>query len=108
VAEEVVGPWFCYMVKCSDGVFYVGISNDVVERVEEHNRGFGPRFTKARRPVELIWSQSLSDIFAARRREIELKGWSRPKKLRLINEKTGIRRVNPSNPRLAGSQGKGE
>ena len=108
MAEEVVGPWFCYMVKCSDGVFYVGISNDVVERMEEHNRGFGPRFTKARRPVELIWSQSFSDIFAARRREIELKGWSRAEKLRLINEKTGIRRVNPSNPPLAGSQGKGE
>jgi putative endonuclease len=108
VAEEVAGPWFCYMVKCSDGAFYVGISNDVVERVKEHNRGFGPGFTKVRRPVELIWSQSFSDIFSARRREIELKGWSRAKKLRLINERTGIRRVNPSNPPLAGSQGKGE
>jgi putative endonuclease len=108
VAEEVDRTWFCYMVKCSDGAFYVGISNDVVERVEEHNRGFGPKFTKARRPVELIWSQSFPDIFAARRREIELKGWSRAKKLRLINERTGIRRVNPSNPPLAGSQGKGE
>jgi putative endonuclease len=98
------------MVKCSDGALYVGISDDVVERVEEHNRGFGPRFTKARRPVELIWSQIFPDIFAARRREIELKGWSRAKKLRLINERTGIRRVrvNPSDPPLAGSQGKGE
>ena len=93
MAEEVDGLWFCYMVKCSDGAFYVGISNDVVGRVEEHNRGFGPKFTKARRPVELIWSQSFPDIFAARRREIELKGWSRAKKSRLINKRTGIRRV---------------
>jgi len=87
VAEEVAGPWFCYMVECSDGALYTGISNDVPERVEEHKRGFGPRFTKARRPVELIWSQSFPDIFAARRREMELKGWSRAKKLRLVNEK---------------------
>ena len=108
MAEEVDGAWFCYIVKCSDGALYVGISNDVVERAEEHNRGFGPGFTKARRPVELIWSQKFPGIFAARRREIELKGWSRAKKLRLINERTGIRRVNPSNPPLAGSQGKGE
>jgi len=108
VAEEVDGAWFCYMVKCSDGALYVGISNDVVERLEKHNRGFGPRFTRSRRPVELIWSQNFPDIFAARRREIELQGWSRAKKLRLVNERNGLRRVNPSNPPLAGSQGKGE
>ena len=108
MAEEVDGAWFCYMVKCSDGALYVGISNDVVERLEKHNRGFGPRVTRSRRPVELIWSQNFPDIFAARRREIELKGWSRAKKLRLVNERNGLRRVNPSNPPLAGSQGKGE
>jgi predicted GIY-YIG superfamily endonuclease len=108
VAEEVDGAWFCYVVECSDGALYVGISNDVVERLEKHNRGFGPRFTRSRRPVELIWSQSFPDIFAARRREIELKGWSRAKKMRLVNERNGLRRVNPSNPPLAGSQGKGE
>ena len=108
MAEEVDGAWFCYMVKCSDGALYVGISNDVVERLEKHNRGFGPRFTRSRRPVELIWSQNFPDIFAARRREIELKGWSRAKKMRLVNERNGLRRVNPSNPPLAGSQGKGE
>jgi putative endonuclease len=96
------------MAKCSDGALYVEISNDVVERLEKHNRGFGPRFTRSRRPVELIWSQNFPDIFAARRREIELKGWSRAKKLRLVNERNGLRRVNPSNPPLAGSQGKGE
>ncbi|MFZ3218119.1 MAG: GIY-YIG nuclease family protein [Candidatus Acidiferrales bacterium] len=108
MAEGLAGPWFCYIVKCSDGALYTGISNNVAVRVEEHNRGFGPRFTKARRPVELIWSQDFPDIFVARRREIEVKGWSRAKKLRLANERTGVRRVSPSNPPLAGSQGEGE
>lgn len=108
MAEEIDGPWFCYIVKRSDGALYVGITNDLCGRAGEHNRGFGPGFTKARRPVELSWSESYPGIFAARRREIELKGWSRAKKLRLVNERAGIRRVNPSNPPLAGSQGKGE
>lgn len=100
--------WFCYMVRCADGSFYVGITDNVDERVQEHNRGFGARFTKSRRPVELFWSQGFPDIFSARRREVELKGWSREKKLRLVQEGTGVRRVSPSNPPLAGSQGKGE
>ena len=55
MAEEVDGAWFCYMVKCSDGALYVGISNDVVERLEKHNRGFGPKIHQvaATRGVDL-------------------------------------------------------
>src|SRR5260370_12613956 len=77
-------PWFCYMFMCRDGSRYVEISNDVLLRVEKHNRGLGPEFTKRRRPVGLIWSQEFSDRFAARRREVELKGWTRKKKLSLV------------------------
>ena len=77
-------PSFCYMLRCRDGSFYVGMTNDVVGRVEKHNLGFGPEFTKRRRPVELIWKQEFSDRQAARQREVELKGWSRKKKLDLI------------------------
>ena len=62
------------------GSLYVGMTNNVAVRVEKHNRGLGPEFTKRRRPVELIWSQEFSDRFAARGREVELKGWSRKKK----------------------------
>ena len=76
-------PWFCYMLRCRDGSLYVGMTNNVTVRVEKHNRGLGPEFTKRRRPVELIWSQEFSDRFAARGREVELKGWSRKKTLDL-------------------------
>jgi putative endonuclease len=96
------------MVRCADDSLYVGITDEVDERVEEHNRGFGSKFTKSRRPVKLIWSQRFRDIFSARRREVELKGWSCEKKLRLAQQRTGVGRGNPSNPPLAGSQGKGE
>jgi predicted GIY-YIG superfamily endonuclease len=60
------------------------MTNDLAARVKKHNLGLGPEFTKRRRPVELIWSEKFSDRFAAREREVELKGWSRKKKLGLI------------------------
>ena len=109
-------PWFCYMLRCKDGCLYAGMTNDVAVRVEKHNRGFGPEFTKKRRPVELIWSQEFADRFAARAREVELKGWNRKKKLSLV---AGLEKsegqtqrhtlgVNPSREPLAPAQGKGE
>ena len=114
--EYKPGPWFCYMLRCKDGAFYVGMTNDVAVRVDKHNRGFGPEFTKKRRPVELIWSQKFTDRNAARKREVELKGWSREKKLKLIGglEKSEGRSQmvavwdDPSREPLAPAQGKGE
>jgi len=82
--EQSSESWFCYLLRCGDGSFYVGITNDVAERLEKHNRGHGPEFTKRRRPVEMVWSEQLSDRNSARKREVELKGWSRQKKLKLI------------------------
>jgi putative endonuclease len=64
------------------------MTNNVAVRVEKHNRGLGPEYTKKRRPVELIWSQEFCDQFGAREREVELKGWSRKKKLALISSET--------------------
>jgi len=60
------------------------MTSDVAERVAKHNSGFGPEFTKKRRPVELIWRQEFENSSAARKREKELKGWNRKKKLSLI------------------------
>ena len=63
---------------------YVGMTSDVAERIAKHNSGFGPEFTKKRRPVELIWCQEFKDSSAVRVREVELKGWNRKKKLSLV------------------------
>ncbi len=60
--------------QCRDGSLYVGMASDVAARVEKHNRGFGPEFTRQRRPVELIWSEEFADSSAARKREVELEG----------------------------------
>ena len=95
--------WFCYMVRCNDGSFYVGIAIDVEDRVKRHNWGVGPDYTAKRRPVKLIWQERCGSSEAARAREKEIKGWSRKKKIeRLLLDE----RVNPSPKGRA--QGKGE
>jgi putative endonuclease len=60
------------------------MTSNVMERLAKHNSGFGPEYTKRRRPLELIWCQEFKDSQAARKKEIELKGWNRKKKLSLI------------------------
>ena len=76
--------WFCYMVRCRDDSFYVGIANDVTERVKRHNWGVGPGYTAKRRPVELVWDECCGSCEAARELEKEIKSWSRAKKLKLV------------------------
>jgi putative endonuclease len=46
--------WVVYLVRCSDKSLYCGISNDVHRRLKEHNTGRGAKYTRSRRPVELI------------------------------------------------------
>ena len=76
--------WFCYMLSCCDGSFYVGITTDAGRRVQEHQKGRGVEQTAKRLPVKLVWSEELSSRSAARIREMEIKGWSRRKKMALI------------------------
>jgi putative endonuclease len=72
------------MVRCRDGSLYVGIATEPAERVKEHNWGVGAVFTAKRRPVTLVWFQKYATQDVAHRREVEIKGWSRKKKLELI------------------------
>ena len=69
--------WFCYMLSCCDGSFYVGITTDAGRRVQEHQKGRGVEQTAKRLPVKLVWSEELSSRSAARIREMEIKGWNR-------------------------------
>jgi len=80
-------PWFCYMVRCKDDSLYVGMTNDLEERIREHNWGVKSEFTTKRRPVVLIWWEEQPDRETAWKREKELKGWSRKKKLELGGSK---------------------
>ena len=79
------GTWFCYMVRCKDDSLYIGIAKNPDERVKRHNWGVGPVFAAKRRPVELIWSERCGSSAVARRREKEIKSWTRQKKLELLD-----------------------
>lgn len=80
--------WFLYLIKCVDGSFYVGYTSDLNRRLEEHNSGRGGRYTKLHKPVEFFYTEEFSDKLAAIKREKQIKGWTRQKKLDLIKYKT--------------------
>ncbi|MBI2852786.1 MAG: GIY-YIG nuclease family protein [Chloroflexi bacterium] len=86
--------WFLYIVRCKDDSLYCGIAVDVGDRVKEHNSGAGARYTAVRRPVTLVYSERCSNLSEARKREEQIKRWSRAKKERLI---VGFPRL-PSTP----------
>lgn len=75
-----------YILKCSDGSYYTGVTNNVKKRVKEHNRGEASIYTKSRLPVELVWASQEVEINAAIEAEKKIKGWTRAKKKALINE----------------------
>jgi putative endonuclease len=77
--------WSIYIVECSDGKLYTGISNDVERRVNAHNKGKGCKFTKYRWPVKLMYQKECGTKSAARKREIQIQGFTRCRKLELIN-----------------------
>lgn len=76
--------WWVYLVRCADGTLYAGCTPDVAARVEKHNLGKGARYTRARRPVTLVWKRRCADRVAALRREYALKQLSRSQKLLLL------------------------
>ena len=75
---------YVYILRCRDGTLYTGWTNRLPERVAAHNQGKGAKYTKARRPVTLVWREEQPDKSAALRREYAVKQLTRAKKLALI------------------------
>jgi putative endonuclease len=76
--------WYVYMVRCSDDSLYAGVATDVERRVEEHNTDKkGAKYTKARRPVVLVYKKRKLNRSYALREEAKLKTLSREEKLQL-------------------------
>lgn len=76
---------YVYIVRCADGSLYTGWTNDLERRIEAHNAGTGAKYTKSRRPVELVYFESFETRQEAMQREYQIKQLSRTEKLRLIN-----------------------
>jgi putative endonuclease len=81
---------YVYMLRCSDGSYYVGSARAGLERrVSEHNEGVYGGYTSTRRPVILVWAQHFLIITDAIAVERQIKGWSRAKKEALIRDDYG-------------------
>lgn len=74
-----------YILKCSNGLYYVGSTNNLDLRIEQHNMGEGANFTKKHLPIELVYFEEYDRIDEAFKREKQIQGWSRKKKEALIN-----------------------
>lgn len=73
--------YWVYIVRCRDGKYYTGVTNDLDRRLKEHNEGLNLKcYTYERRPVELMYEEHFHDIDQAIAWEKQLKGWSRRKK----------------------------
>ena len=76
--------FYVYMLRCADGTLYTGYTDDPERRLRVHNAGKGAKYTRSRRPVELVYREILEDKSAALRREREIKRLNRAQKLNLI------------------------
>lgn len=76
--------YWVYILRCADGTLYTGCTNDLSRRLAAHNAGKGAKYTRSRRPVELVYREEFPDKSAALRREAAIKGLSRGEKLALI------------------------
>lgn len=75
---------YVYLLRCSDGSFYVGSARDLEQRVLQHAAGVVKGYTSTRRPVELVWALETERIDDAAALERQIKGWRRTKRLALI------------------------
>ena len=76
--------WTCYLLECSDGTLYCGITNDLDKRLAAHNAGEGAKYTRGRTPVKLRYRETCEDKSAALKREMQIKALPRTAKLALF------------------------
>jgi len=76
--------WTVYILRCADDTLYTGIAKDLAARVATHNAGRGAKYTRARLPVRVVWSEEAENRSAASKREYAVKQLSRRAKLGLV------------------------
>ena len=79
--------WYVYILQCSDNSLYTGITTNIQRRVMEHNGSIGgAKYTRSRRPVNLVYQEDCEDRSSASKREMEIKKLSSEKKRSLIQQ----------------------
>jgi predicted GIY-YIG superfamily endonuclease len=91
--------FYAYMLRCSDGSYYIGHTDSLERRIAQHERVELPGYTHNGRPLTLMWSQDFPSRIEALEAERQLKGWSRAKKKRwrrAIGMRCSYSHANPS------------
>lgn len=78
--------WYLYILKCCDKSLYTGIALNLQRRIKTHDNGNGGSYTRSRLPLSLVYFESYSTKSEALKRELQIKGWTRKKKLALIRQ----------------------
>lgn len=76
--------FYVYILKCGDGSFYCGYTNDIEKRLEKHKSGKGAKYTRSRLPLEIVYVEKFDNKSDALKRECEIKKLSRIKKEKLV------------------------
>ncbi len=78
--------YFTYLARCNDSTLYTGYTDDIKKRESAHNIGQGAKYTKARRPIKIIYWEKLQTKSLAMKREAEIKKWPKIKKESLVQK----------------------
>lgn len=96
--------FWVYILRCSDGSYYTGHTDDLERRIAQHQSGTIAGYTHDRRPVELVFSETFPDRIDALEREHQIKDWSRKKKESLIRgDWKAVSDAARSRPRVSAS-----
>ena len=79
--------YFVYILQCKDATLYTGITTDVARRFEEHKKGIGSRYTRAKKVTRLVHVEKRGTRSSASKREAEIKKMSRAAKLKLFSDR---------------------
>jgi predicted GIY-YIG superfamily endonuclease len=78
--------WYLYILECCDKSLYTGVTLNLQRRIKTHDNGNGGSYTCSRLPLSLVYFESYSTKSEALKRELQIKGWNRKKKLALIRQ----------------------
>ncbi len=105
--NRLMKEFYVYILQCSDGSYYTGVTNDFELRATQHQEGVDPKcYTFKRRPIKLVHLEAFDSILSAISREKQIKRWSRAKKQALIEDREeALQRLARCSKRCHGSAG---
>jgi len=85
--QNKTSTWWVYFLRCSDNSLYAGVTTDIHRRIDEHNNSnLGAKYTRARRPVSLVYLEQADNKSLACKREYQIRHLTKLKKEQLVNK----------------------